>query len=376
MALEHADLTADLTAPAWEGPVPEGARVLVVDDDEPIRRALVRILAEVGHECDTACDVADATRKLSQRSYDLMLCDVIMPDANGLTLLAVAHNEYPDMAVIMVTGVDDPRVAQPLARNGAYGFVSKPYSSSTILVNVASALQRRAQMLVARDRSEMVRRELDDHFATVSAAVRELQSSTAALHTAQEEAVDRLARAVKSRQASANAHLNQISEHTAKMAQLLHLGPEEVEIFRQASKLHDIGELALPDRILDHRGPLEPEDRALVIRHPEIGAEILRGSDSPLLRTASVMALTHHERWDGTGYPRGLAGTDIPMAGRIVAIADAFDALCHERPYKPSLPTAEAADVMRSARGSHFDPDLLDLFLDRVVGHEIQLDAT
>ncbi|MHB8681723.1 MAG: HD-GYP domain-containing protein [Acidimicrobiales bacterium] len=339
------------------------AEILVVDDEEAIRRAVSRVLADAGHRCVAAADAAEARRVLEQQRFDLMLCDVMMPNESGFSLLAWAHDACPDMAVIMVTAVDDPRAAEPVARYGAYGYIIKPFAASSILINVAGALRRRAEVLAERLRSELMRGELDDRATSLAAAARQLDADAVALAASQEETVNRLAMAAEWRDRDTGAHLQRMSEHCARLASLTGRSDEEVNLLRVASKMHDIGKVALPDAIFQSSGVLSDEERATMKHHSQIGAEMLQGSDSPLMRMGALMALTHHERWDGTGYPQGLAGTLIPVEGRIVAVADVFDALRSKRSYKPAMSLEEALAVMRRGRGTHFDPDLLDLFV-------------
>ncbi|HZU80822.1 MAG TPA: response regulator, partial [Acidimicrobiales bacterium] len=252
------------------------ARVLVVDDEEPIRRALARVLTDAGYRCDTAANAAEARLLLAMSAFDLMLCDVIMPNESGLSLLASVHDDYPDMAVIMVTAVDDPRVAEPIARYGAYGYILKPFASSAIVINVAGALQRRAEVRVERSRTADLRVELDERAHQLADAAAQLEVDAAALHTSREETVNRLALTAEWRDPHTGKHLQQMSSYSARLAALAGRPTEEVELLRVASKLHDIGKIAIPDEILRSCGPLTPEERAVMQQHPRIGAEILK----------------------------------------------------------------------------------------------------
>lgn len=346
--------------------VPRHARILVVDDEEPIRRAVARVLKDAGYEAQTAGSAAEARERLAESAFDLMLCDIIMPNESGISLLSFVHEHYPELAVIMVTAVDDPRTAEPVARYGAYGYILKPFAASAIVINVAGALQRRAEAIAERMSAEHMQIQLDERAVNLAEAARQLEADAEALSASREETVDRLAITAEWRDPHTGKHLHQISRYSRRLAELAGRPAEEAELLGVASKLHDIGKIALPDHILRSTGPLTPEERLAMQQHPIIGAEILRASDSPIVRMGSVLALTHHEWWDGSGYPKGLARADIPLEGRIVAIADVFDALCSVRPYKQALPTDAAIAVMRAERGTHFDPELLDLFLDDV----------
>lgn len=341
----------------------ETRRILVVDDEAPIRRALARVLDGAGYECDTASNVADARRLLDTAPFAVVLCDVMMPDESGFSLLAYAHNVYPEVAVIMVTAVDDPRAAEPVARNGAYGYIIKPFDSSAILINVAGALERRAGTILERRRRQALERTVATRTEELSEALQLLSAGDKALMASQEETVVRLALAAEWRDPSTGRHLEQMSVHTARLATLAGFDSAAGEQLRIASKMHDIGKVALPDDVLLKPGRLTDSERVVMQVHAEIGARMLDGSQSPLLQLAAIVALTHHERWDGSGYPRGLTGAEIPLPGRIVAVADVYDALRSERPYKPAFSVEESMAILRQGRGAHLDPDLVDLFV-------------
>ncbi len=197
--------------------------------------------------------------------------------------------------------------------------------------------------------------------------IQELERSEDALAHSQEETIMRLALAVESRDAETGSHIERMGKYCTLMASKLGWSAQEIELLRIASPLHDVGKIAIPDAVLQKPDRLTPEERLVVERHAEIGRGILAGSDSPLLDLAARIALTHHERWDGDGYPRGLAGEEIPIEGRLAAIADVFDALTSDRVYRKAMPIDRALSIMADGRGSHFDPQLLDVFFDSIV---------
>jgi response regulator RpfG family c-di-GMP phosphodiesterase len=211
------------------------------------------------------------------------------------------------------------------------------------------------------------RRRVADENEVLDARVRE---RTAELHETQLEIVRRLALAAESRDEETGEHIDRISERCYELAKALGMGQNEAELIRHASVLHDVGKIGIPDRILLKPGKLDPDEWEIMKTHAEVGASILAGSSSPFLQAAEEIARTHHERWDGSGYPSGLAGEEIPLSGRICAICDVYDALLSERPYKRAWPAAEALAEIRKQSGSHFDPDLVDVFLELESGHE------
>jgi putative two-component system response regulator len=339
------------------------ARILIVDDEEPIRRSLNRLLSKEGYQCATAADAAEARHLLDTETFELMLCDVTMPGENGFSLLAYADVAHPDVAVIMVTAIDSPSAATPAARHGAYGYVIKPFDTNTILINIVGALHRRAEKVAQAARSVQLESDMATRSAELSEALTLLDAEDKALTASQEETVLRLAVAAEWRDPDTGSHLKRMSDYSARLAELAGMRNDEVEHLRIASQMHDIGKIGIPDTVLLKRGPFTPEDRVVMQGHSEIGFKMLQGSDSPLIQLASVVALTHHERFDGTGYPRGLAGTNIPIVGRIVAIADVYDALRSKRPYKPEFSMEESLGILRDGRGTHLDPELLDVFI-------------
>jgi len=338
--------------------------LLVVDDEEPIRRVLARILTRAGYGCTTAQDVGDARRKLAEQPFDLVLSDVMMPDESGFSLLAFVKEEYPDTAVIMVTAVDDPRAAEPVAKNGAYGYLIKPFEPSAILINVAAALHRRDEALSQRLRSAELESTLSSAGKELEDALDRLRVADAAWTASQEETVDRLAQAAEWRDSATGQHLQHMSVYVARLAVQVGLPADQVEQLRIASKMHDVGKIALPDDVLLKRGKFTDEERAIMQQHSEIGARMLESSDSPLLRLAAEVALTHHEHFDGSGYPRGLVGASIPLEGRIVAVADVYDALRSERPYKLAFSIEQSVEILTGERGTLLDPELVDLFIE------------
>jgi putative two-component system response regulator len=334
-----------------------------VDDEEPIRRVLVRLLGKEGYECDVAADAAEARHKLQSQTFELMLCDVTMPGETGFSLLAYAAKAHPDTAVIMVTAIDSPDEASPAALHGAYGYIIKPFEPNSILINVATALTRRVERVVDKTRNAVLMDEISSRTEELKEALERLAAGDHALSISQEETVLRLALAAEWRDRDTGLHLKQMSTLSARLATLAGLPIDRVEQLRVASQMHDIGKIGLPDVVLLKAGPLDDDERIIVQTHSEIGFQMLQNSESPLIQLASIVARTHHERFDGTGYPCGLAGNAIPLEGRIVAIADVFDALRSERPYKHAFSLEKSLGIMRDGRGSHFDPDLLDLFV-------------
>ncbi len=337
--------------------------ILVVDDEEPIRRLLGYLLQTHGYPVALAADAREARRQLEERTFALILCDVNMPGESGMDLVRHVLTEYPCTAAIMVTGLDSPVLANAALDMGAFGYVIKPFEANEVLINVANAFRRRR--LEIENRAH--RQNLEDIVRTRTMALQQalewLERSEKELRLSREETIQRLAIAAEFRDSSTAKHIQRMSHYCELLARKIGLSADRCDLIRTASPMHDIGKIGTPDHVLLKPGKFTPEEFNVIAQHAEIGYRILGGSDAELLKVAAVIAWTHHERWDGSGYPRGLKGEDIPIEGRIAAIADAFDALTTERVYKPAFELDHAVDLMLKHRGEHYDPDLLDVFL-------------
>ena len=337
-------------------PEPSTVDVLVVDDQAQVRDALVRLVAAEGYHVRAAGSVAAATLAIEAAVPDVVLCDIDMPGEPGLVLVARIQARWPDIGVLMVTAYDDPHVAEEAMDLGALGYVIKPFERNQILIQLAGALRHRREAIDARITLDHLQR-------AVAERTQELQASLRRLDSSREEELLRLACAAEFRDPETACHLDRMSSYSTVLARAAGLSEEHAEMLRRASPMHDVGKIGIPDEVLLKPGRFTAEDRAVMERHPRVGFELLTGSGSPLLEMAATVAYTHHEWFDGSGYPRGLAGLDIPIEGRIVAVADVYDALTSSRRYKAAMTHHEATALMLGERGTHFDPWLLDLFL-------------
>jgi putative two-component system response regulator len=327
-------------------------RILIVDDEQYIARLLQRALSAQGHDCTIASSFEDAVEKIQLGDYALILSDINMPGRSGLDLLAWAGEHDADLAVIMITGAGDREMAAQALRLGAFGYVSKPFDLNEVMFNVANALERRR---LARS-SRVVQARLEE----------EVRLRTAEIREREEEIALRLVATTEYWDSTTAAHVRRIGLFSALLAEAAGWDPQVVDDLRVAAMMHDIGKIAMPLELLRKPGPLTPDEFEVLKRHTTIGARILMGSTAPVVELAAEIALSHHERWDGTGYPHGLAGQAIPMAARIVGIVDAYDVLSHSRPYKLALPEEEVIARISKDRGTHFEPFLVDLLHDRL----------
>lgn len=351
------------TDPNAQQAILDNRSILVVDDEEPIRRLLGYLLQTHGYQVSLAADAKEARHLLSKQPHALMLCDVNMPGESGMDLVRNTLQEHSDVAAILVTGLDSSMLANAALDMGAFGYIVKPFESNEVLIDVANALRRRRLEIENRIHREHLEGIVRTRTLALHQALEWLEHSERELRLSQEETIQRLAIAAEFRDHSTAQHINRMSHYCELLAREAGLSPEQCDLIRTASPMHDIGKIGTPDHVLLKPGKITEEEFDVMAQHAEIGYKILSGSRSELLKTAATIAWTHHERYDGTGYPRRLKGKEIPIEGRIASIADNFDALTSARVYKPAFDFAHAYSLMMSERGKHFDPELLDLFL-------------
>ena len=333
--------------------VSQPPRVLIVDDEPYIRELLVRCLDNEGYRAQSASGAAEALDALGEQDdYALLVSDINMPGMTGMELLATVRVRHPDVAVIMVTAVDDRKTAIQALKLGAFGYVIKPFDLNELAINVANALERRRLGLLSQAYQERLEEEV--------------RKRTGQIRMREEEIALRLVAAAEFRDTDTGAHIRRIGLYSAVLGEALGWSAAMVDDLRVAAMMHDIGKIGVPDSILLKPAALTPEEFEIIKQHTVIGSRILQDSHVPLLEMAREIALCHHERFDGTGYPRGMAGLDIPEAARIVAVVDVYDALVHSRVYRPAVPEDEVLSMLREDRGRHFDPHVLDAFLSSV----------
>ncbi|MDD2337903.1 MAG: response regulator [Geobacteraceae bacterium] len=334
--------------------------VLAVDDLElnlRIMRDVLKSLDDI--EILEARNGKEALNCLAQRSdVDIVLLDLEMPVMNGFETLRhlKMHERFREIPVIVVTS--ERSEVKRILEMGANDFMAKPYDPGELKLRVMNHVRTKKLGDLTRDMTGVLGKEI----------VRKTMALQRALSFSKEAEFEislRLGRAAEYRDLETGMHIRRISEMSKKLALLCGLSAEESEIVRHASPLHDVGKIGIPDRILLKPGKLDMEEFQLMKLHAAIGGKILDNGDKfPVISAGRIIALQHHEKWDGSGYPHGLAGSKIHIYGRIVMVTDIFDALTSERPYKKPFPLEEAFEIMQSDRGVFFDPELLDLFMD------------
>ena len=323
-------------------------RILIVDDEPQVRRVIAAIVELEGYEYRLAEDAETALEILDREHIDLLISDINMNVMSGVELLGIAVKRYPDLAVIMVTGVDDRETAIETLHMGAYGYVTKPFQSNELIINIANALRRRHLEIDNRRHREEL-----EHL---------IEERTAELFQSREETIHILSKAAEFRDNETAKHTIRMGHYSELLARLCGLPDGLCRELKIAAPLHDVGKIGISDTILLKPGKLTEEEFDIMKTHCEIGYRILSESTSEILMVGAEIALNHHEKFNGRGYPSGLIGHDIPISGRIGAICDVFDALTTERPYKDAISPEEAMAIMRDGRGNHFDPDLFDRF--------------
>ncbi|MCB9789026.1 MAG: response regulator [Deltaproteobacteria bacterium] len=339
--------------------------VLVLDDDPTLREAIARVLRAQGLCVVTAETCAEAEAIIARGGVQAALLDVVLPDGSGLDLCQRIRAERDALSfpIVLLTGHHSPTVKLDGLRAGADEFLDKPFSPAELILRVNHLLRGKKlheRVLAQNDELQERVRERGEKLDRIASSYHLIQGDLLRSH---EESIRRLARAAEYRDPETGEHLERVSRYAEHIAQAMGIDRAACEQLRLASRLHDVGKLAVPDRILLKPGRLTDAEFAVMQKHTVRGFEILSGSGHALLDLAASIAHTHHERFDGHGYPRGLAGEDIPIEGRIVAVADVFDALSTPRPYKRPHSLEASVTIIREGSGTAFDPRVVDAFL-------------
>lgn len=324
------------------------ATLLVVEDEKPLRTLLARWLRDAGYACLEANDATEAWKCLRTNEVHLLTLDITLPGGSGLDLVPEIKRAFPDTQILMVTASADAATAVEALTDGANAYLFKPVKRKELLHHVERGTERRRLLVENRLHTQRLERQV--------------REQTLVIRQAHEETIHRLVAASGYRDEETGAHVRRTGLFSEVLARAAGWSAAESETLRFAAPMHDVGKIGVPDQILRKPGRLTSHEYEVMKRHTLIGAKILADSSSPLLKTAAVIALYHHERWDGHGYPHGLAREAIPEAARIVAIADVYDALSHDRVYRSALPVDEVLEMMAEGLGSQFDPTLLPIF--------------
>lgn len=342
------------------------ATVMIVDDDPGIRDVTDRILTQANYQVVHASSAEGARSVWAVYRPEVALVDLELGGESGSSLLDETWVRSLQTAVVVVTGSDDVDVAKESFEHGASGYVVKPFTPNELLMQVSSALRRLDLERSVADQVVELQRKVIESATGISELRTRLELVTLGSAFADEEIVKHLSSAVCLRDDDTGHHIERVSISAAALADWRGFRVDPAPAIRLAAAMHDVGKIGIPDWVLLKPGSLTPDERTIIQRHCELGHALLSGSDSPVLKLAASVALNHHERWDGAGYPNRRLGEDIPLEARITAVADVFDALTRDRVYRAALPVETAVDVMLRDRGGLFEPQLLDLFLDHL----------
>jgi putative nucleotidyltransferase with HDIG domain len=330
-------------------------RILVVDDEEAIREIVSAILSAAGYACKQASSGMEALALLSSGEvFELMLSDLMMADLDGIGLLERTKEKFPDMPVVMVTAVHDISVALAAIRNGAYDYLLKPFEREQLLNAVARALENRR--LKVENRTYQTNLE-----SLVAARTDQLQVALRDLERSYDNTLQALGDALDLKDAETEGHSKRVTAFTIAIAREMGVPREQILVIARGAFLHDIGKMAIPDKILLKPGKLNEEERAIMREHCYHGYQMIK--KIPFLVEACDIVYSHQEHFDGSGYPRGLKGTEIPLGARIFSVADTLDAIISDRPYRPARSMTQARDEIKAWSGRQFDPEVVDVFL-------------
>ncbi|HUO34084.1 MAG TPA: HD domain-containing phosphohydrolase [Candidatus Acidoferrum sp.] len=332
----------------------EPERILVVDDEEAIREVVSTLLTAQGYECTTASNGRLGLDAFRKGSFDLVLSDIVMPEMDGLKLLGELRLEDPDVPVIMVTAMHDIAIALEAIRAGAYDYILKPFEKDQLHLSVRRALEHRSLVIENRTYQSDLEHLVAERTQQLSVALQELEQSY-------DYTLEALGGALDAKDAETEGHCQRVTAFTITMAKAMNIDKAMLRHIARGAFLHDIGKMGIPDSILRKPGPLTSEEREIMRRHCEIGYSVLERI--PFLKEAAEIVLSHQECYDGSGYPRGLRGEQIPLGARIFAVADTLDAMISDRPYRKALPISAAREEIKKFSGKQFDPKVVEIFL-------------
>jgi len=330
-------------------------RILVVDDEEAIREIVCSMLIAANYKCSQASSGLKALAVLdSGEEFELMLSDLMMADLDGIGLLERTKERYPDMPVVMVTAVHDVSVALKAIRDGAYDYLLKPFEREQLLATVRRALENRRLKMENRAYQTKLEGLVEERTAQLRDAIADLKRSYGMT-------LEALGGALDMKDAETEGHSRRVTAFTMAIARQMGLPKEQIDVIAHGAFLHDIGKMAIPDAILRKPAKLTPEEVTIMREHCYHGYQIVK--KIPFLADAAEIVYSHQECYDGTGYPRGLKGEEIPLGARIFAVADTFDAITSDRPYRARQSADAARKEINRCSGTQFDPEVVKTFL-------------
>jgi len=325
----------------------DNPRIMIVDDEEAVRRWLSRVLSVGGYECTLAADAAEARKFIKDQNFELILCDVKMPGESGMDFIRHVAAEYADTAIMMMTAVDDPAVAETALETGVYGYMIKPFNPNEVIINIRNSLRRRELEVASR----AYRRELEQ----------KVEERTIELRKTLNGVIYALTMTVEYRDPYTSGHQQRVSDLARTIAKEMGFSKDKVTGIRMAGVLHDIGKIAIPIEILSKPGRLSKTEFELIKNHSQVGYDILKSIKFPW--PVAQIVLQHHERIDGFGYPNGLLGKKILIEAKIMGIADVVEAMSSHRPYRPALGIDKALEEISINKGKLYDVEAVNACL-------------
>jgi putative two-component system response regulator len=362
---------------------PPSGSILVVDDEPANVELLRRLLARSGFmDVTVTTDPTEVKALYRESQPDLIMLDLHMPKLDGFEVMEelarlIAAGDYVPILVLTADVTQESK--RRALVGGAKDFLTKPFDPAEVVARVANLLETRTLHLELRRSNELLEEKVRQRTAALWDTISHLETARKDLRLAQEETIHSLSLAAEFRDDETSHHIERMSRYCSIIAAGMGFDNERCDTIRLAAKMHDVGKIGVSDAILLKPGKLTEEEYEAMKYHAQIGYDILRGASSQLSTAAATVAWTHHEKVDGSGYPRGLTRDEIPIEGRIAAVADVFDALTTNRVYRVAFPLTEALDIMRAGRGKHFDAEILDLFferMDEVLGMKDDLDRS
>ena len=330
------------------------ARILIVDDEEPVRVMMGVTLEREGHDVQFAASGREAIATLERNVFDLVLTDIVMQDGNGIVLLERIHSLQPHLPVVMVTAIHDISVAIDAMRRGAYDYLLKPFERRHLITTVDRALNHRRILEENRSYQQSLEQVVQARTEMLRQAVEDLEHSY-------DVTLEALGDALDLKDSETEGHSKRVTAYTIALARAMGVDPATIKVVARGAFLHDIGKMAIPDDILRKPGPLTAEEQELMREHCARGYHILR--KIPFLSASAEIVYTHQEHHDGTGYPNGLRGDEIPIGARIFAVADTLDAITSDRPYRKARSFDVAREEILGCSGTQFDPAVIEVFL-------------
>jgi putative nucleotidyltransferase with HDIG domain len=329
-------------------------RILVVDDETPVRTMIAAALERQGYSIEMASGASEALEALELNNFNMVLTDIVMQEVNGIALLERIHALQPNLPVVMVTAVHDIAVAIDAMRRGAYDYLLKPFEREQLISTVERALTHRRVL----EETESYHQSLEE---MVRARTEMLRHAMEDLEHSYDVTLEALGDALDLKDSETEGHSKRVTAYAIALARAMGISPEEIKIIARGAFLHDVGKMAIPDEILRKPGALDPHERTLMREHCARGYQMLR--KIPFLAGAAEIVFCHQEHFDGSGYPNGLRGREIPVGARIFAVADTLDAITSDRPYRQASNFDHAREEILRCSGTQFDPAVVEVFL-------------